>query len=138
MALYRRPTSWITRANKPSMRTIPLCRPLQFLLLFSCTTLADAVRFSDQTQAQVSTTLAYVEENKQYVLEAHGSGAAFLIQTTMRPDCRNTNGATFSTLKNQPARKRIYEQIETGHFRYKLYQHCSCRLGHGHCHRRRG
>ena len=103
------------------MRTIPLCRPLQFLLLlFVCNNaLADAIRFSDQTQAA---GIDYVNicggKDKQYVLEAHGSGAAFFDSDNDGDlDLYITNGATFSTLKNQSGPGNVfYEQIETGLF----------------------
>ena len=104
------------------MRIIPLYRSLQFLLLiFSChNTLADTIRFSDQTK---TAGIDYVNicggKNKQYVLEAHGSGAAFFDSDNDGDlDLYITNGSTFSTLKDQSGPGNVfYEQVETGFFR---------------------
>ena len=104
------------------MCTKSLYPPLQFiLLLFACNNaLADAIGFSDQTKAA---GIDYVNicggKDKQYVLEAHGSGAAFFDSDNDGDlDLYITNGSTFSTLKDQSGPGNVfYEQIDTGLYR---------------------
>jgi len=103
------------------MSAIPFYAPLLFTLLFMThSASANEIQFSDQTQAA---GIKYINicggKEKQYVLEAHGSGAAFFDSDNDGDlDLYITNGSTFATLKDQSGPgNAFYEQTEPGLFR---------------------